>query len=167
MRSAESIQKQKETLAANKAREIERQKKREDRKLARTVGLRTPIPPAPTRSAALVIDVDWNGLPMQDAKNLYSELQRQYEAAGKILNARAMTEGTSEFYECFMAGKDKCCPKGNKYRMPPRGQDYENGVKDPRTGLVTPVRICSENCWIRFQDLLIKARRDRFLNEGN
>jgi len=163
MRSAESIAKQKQTLADNKAREIERQNKREERKLARTVGIRKPVPPVPTGRAALVIDVDWHGIPMQDAKNLYAELRRQFEAAGAILNARAMTEGTSEFYECFMAGKDKCCPKGNKYRMPPRGQDYENGSKDPRTGLVTPVRICS----IRFQDLLIKQRRERFLGEGN
>jgi hypothetical protein len=166
MRSAESIQKQKDTLAANKAREIERQRKREERKLARTVGVRTPLP-APTGKAALVIDVDWQHLPMQDAKNLYAELRRQYEAAGAILNARAMSEGSSEFYECFMAGKDKCCMKGNKYRMPPRGQDYENGVRDPRTGLVTPVRICSENCWIRFQDLLIKARRERNIGKAS
>ena len=110
--------------------------------------------------------VDWQNIPMAAAQTLYAQLKEAFEKAGKILNARAMAATQVEFYECFMAGKAKCCAKGTKHRMPARGTDYENGVKDPKTGLITPVLICSENCWIRFQEVLINERRDRNLRSG-
>ncbi len=161
MRSPEAIAKQKATFALNKALRAERDKKRQERKLARTVGIRTPVAPIGPRPTKLEIDVDWQFLPMGEAQEVYAKLKVAFESAGHILNARSRPDG--EFYTCFMAGKPKCCKPGELHRRPARGRDFENGMKDPATGLVTPVEICSENCWIRWQDVLIKARRDRFL----
>jgi len=160
IRTPEAIAKQKQTLADNKAREIERRKKREERKLARTVGIRAPVLPLePRRPSALFIDVDWQNIPMAEAQGLYARMKDAFEVAGRILNARAMPEG--EFYVCYMAGKPKCCKAGTLFRRPARFRDYENGPRDPKTGLVTPVEICGENCSIRYNDLLITARRER------
>lgn len=126
-------------------------------------------PPARVEEYApiLCVDVDWAKLPMPEAQNYYAHLREYFEQAGKILNARLMHESQTEFYECFMAGREKCCAKGTKHRMPARGTDYENGHKDLRTGLVTPVLICSENCWIRYQAALIEERRERNLVPRN
>ena len=160
MRSAEAIAKQKATLAANKLRDLDRQKKREERRALRTTGIKTPVP-TERKPSTLFIEVDWQNIPMDEAQGLYARLKVAFERAGAILNARLMHADDPDTYECFMAGKPKCCAAGTRHQMPPRGQDYENGMKDPKTGLIIPVRICSELCWIRYQDMLITARRER------
>ena len=161
IRTLEAINKARNTRAENK-------RKKEERAAAR-LAKRQPAPslPIPEQGPAHASTVvDWQNLPMPVAQQLYAQLKETFERAGKILNARAMASTQIEFYECFMAGRDKCCSKGTKHRMPARGTDYENGHKDPKTGLVTPVLICSENCWIRFQGLLIDQRRERHAVSG-
>ena len=149
-RSAASIAKQKETRDHNiRQRMIDTAKAAKHPNLP--VAMRDPFA------------FDWENLPIGEAQQLYAKFKEQFEKAGRILNARAMAAGRAEFYECFMAGKPHCCAKGTKHRMPARGTDYENGYKNPKTGLVTPVLICSENCWIRFQSMLIDQRRERNL----
>ena len=139
------------------------------RKIATTTavpGISVTAPVPERRPSTLHVDIDWATIPMPEAQGLYARLKEVFEKAGKILNARAMAATQVEFYECFMAGKAKCCAKGTQHRMPARGTDYENGHKDPKSGLVTPVLICSENCWIRYQEVLINERRDRNLRAG-
>lgn len=166
-RTAESIAKQKETLAANRQRDEDKNKRREERKALRTTGIRTqiaqagPVDAFPHRTAVMQIDVDWQFLPMGEAQQFYARLKDALEKAGSILNARSMPEG--EFYLCYMAGRPKCCDKGRLYRRPAKFRDYENGPADPKTGLVIPVEICGENCSIRYNDILIQARRERHM----
>lgn len=167
-RTTEAIEKARNTRAENQRKKDERAAARLARKLKGTVG--DPIPPGtqiaritPLQQITESEEINWQTLPMAEAQQLYAKLKDRFERVGKILNARAMASTQIEFYECFMAGRDKCCAKGTKHRMPARGTDYENGHKDPKTGLVTPVLICSENCWIRYQGLLIDERRERNL----
>jgi hypothetical protein len=134
--------------------------------IAPGISITAPVLEPPAATPAPLIHVDWQNIPMPDAQTLYAQLKESFEQAGRILNARAMAATQVEFYECFMAGKPKCCAKGTQHRMPARGTDYENGHKDPKSGLVTPVLICSENCWIRYQEVLINERRDRNLRSG-
>ena len=141
-------------------------KKAPIRKIITTATVGPAISIAPVPGVPELIHVDWQNIPMPDAQILYAQLKESFEKAGRILNARAMAATQVEFYECFMAGKAKCCAKGTQHRMPARGTDYENGHKDPKSGLVSPVLICSENCWIRYQEVLINERRDRNLRAG-
>jgi hypothetical protein len=160
IRTLEAINKARNTRAENK-------RKKEERAAARLAKRQPPSVPIPEQAPAHAFTgVDWQNLPMPVAQQLYAQLKETFERAGKILNARAMASTQIEFYECFMAGRDKCCAKGTKHRMPARGTDYENGIRDPKTGLITPVLICSENCWIRFQGLLIDQRRERHAVAG-
>jgi len=122
----------------------------------------SPIEVAP-RVAAIRVDVDWTKVPMPEAQQLYSQLKSEFEKAGQILNARSMPQ--QKGYVCFMAGREKCCPAGVVHDGDPRGTDYS--YKDPKTGLMVPVRICSENCWIRYQNMLIEERRKRLQPEIN
>ena len=115
------------------------------------------------RVAAIRVDVDWSKVPMQEARDLYAQLKSEFEKAGRILNSRSMPQERG--YVCFMAGKPKCCPTGVRHDGVPRGTDYS--YKDPKTGLMTPVYICSENCWLRYQAVLIEERRQRFQREEN
>jgi len=166
IRTLEAINKARNTRAENKRKKEERAAARLARKTQGTFG--DPVPPG-TEIASVtpaIMKADWHTIPMPEAQRQYAILKVEFERAGKILNARAMASTQIEFYECFMAGRDKCCSKGTKHRMPARGTDYENGHKDPKTGLVTPVLICSENCWIRFQGLLIDQRRERHAVAG-
>lgn len=162
-RTAASIAKQKATLAENKRRKEERERRRIARQPANVVGTQEGAPPVMLGIAS----VDWQNIGMPEAQQLYAKLKEEFERAGRILNSRLMHLEDSEFYECFMAGKPNCCAKGTKHRLPARGTDYENGFRDPKTGLVMPVRICGENCWIRFQGLLIDERRERNLVPRN
>ncbi len=97
----------------------------------------------------ITIDVNWKELPMQDAQAAYAQLRKEFEKAGSILNARSMpAPGT---YKCFM------CKQTHVGQ--PRGTDYSYINAD--TGLMEPVLICGELCWIRYQELRIKERRER------
>jgi len=132
--------------------------------MPRTAAAKNPVEIAP-RVAAIRVDVDWTKVPMPEAQQLYAQLKGEYEKAGQILNARSMPQ--EKGYVCFMAGKEKCCQKGVVHDGRPRGTDYS--YKDPKTGLMPPggVQICSENCWIRFQGMLIEERRKRMQPEIN
>jgi hypothetical protein len=109
--------------------------------------------PAPsvlnTVSWDISIDVDWKELPMQEAQIAYAQLRKEFEKAGSILNSRSMpTPGT---YKCFM------CKQTHVGQ--PRGTDYSYINAD--TGLMEPVLICGEKCWLDYQGLRIKERRER------
>jgi hypothetical protein len=103
------------------------------------------------------IDVEWATLSMDEARQAYAELKKHFDRAGAILNARIMdTDGR---WVCFMAGKKGCCKMGVVHSGNPRGVDYS--YVDPVSKLSKPAKICSELCWIRFQQQLIDERRER------
>jgi hypothetical protein len=108
------------------------------------------------------IRVDWSKMDMVEARLWYQRLKLEFENAGRILNARAC-KLESENWTCYMAGKPKCCPKGIKHSGIPRGTDLEHKNSD---GLIKAVRVCSENCWIRYQDERITERRNAYLAEA-
>jgi hypothetical protein len=132
-----------------------------------------PPPPqqAKPTSYAIVVNVDWQNLPLQLARNAFEQLSKEYETAAKILNERATTKPGEQF-SCFMAGKPNCCQIGKVYSNMPRFTDLaykapRGGYKDLRTGQITPeglavrVDICSENCYMRYNEVLIAERRER------
>jgi len=103
----------------------------------------------PVSDWEISIRVDWEHLPMQQAQTAYASLRKEFEKAGSILNARSMpTPGT---YKCFM------CKQTHVGQ--PRGTDYSYINAD--TGLMEPVLICGEKCWLDYQRLRIKERRER------
>lgn len=93
------------------------------------------------------IGVDWNTIPMDQARLLYADLKSHFEKAGAILNNRSMPRESS--YVCFMCK--------TRHEGDPRGKDYSR--VDPATGLMLPVSICGERCWIAYQDMCIKERK--------
>jgi hypothetical protein len=98
---------------------------------------------------SVVVSVDWEKLPMLEAQNAYVALKKQFERAGFIMNQRSMPERGS--YICFICKQ--------KHLGDPRGKDYS--YTDPKTGLMQVVEICGERCWIGYQELRIKERKDR------
>jgi len=135
------------------------------------------LPPAPVSNRppstgyAIMVNVDWQNLPLQLARNAFEQLSKEYETAAKILNERATTKPGEQF-SCFMAGKPNCCQIGKVYSNMPRFTDLaykapRGGYKDLRTGQITPeglavrVDICSENCYMRYNEVLIAERRER------
>jgi hypothetical protein len=118
-----------------------------------------PIPPAVIpKPWSITVQVDWGTLAMPEAQQAYAQLKSHFEKAGAILNARAMP--TDNKYVCYMAGKDKCCPVGVVHDGQPRFIDYSR--KNPKTGLMEVVKICSENCSIRYNNVLIEERREKY-----
>jgi hypothetical protein len=113
----------------------------------------------------LYINIPWNTMDVIEAQQWYAKLKLEFENAGRILNERTFQKANEASYECFMAGKPLCCKKGVKHMGIPRGLD--NSYKDPETGLYKPVRVCSENCWIRYQDQRVRERREQYLKEAN
>jgi hypothetical protein len=122
-------------------------------------------------SYSIMVAVDWENLPVQLARDAFELLSKEYEKAGRILNARTTTKPEPQFY-CFMAGKPNCCTVGKVYSGNPVFQDLsykapKGGHKDPRTDQITPegllvrVDICSVNCYHRYHELLIAERRER------
>ena len=109
------------------------------------------------------VEVPWNTMPMLEAQKWYAKLKDEFEKAGAILNARSCAEH-EEGYICFMAGKEGACKKGVIRTGRPAGIDSSH--KNPKTGLMEPVRICSERCWILYQGMLIQERRERELGRG-
>lgn len=106
----------------------------------------------------IFIDVGWETLPMPVAQQAYATLKDIFEKAGAILNARSMP--TDNKYVCYMAGKPMCCPPKIVHDGQPRFIDYSR--KNPKTGLMEVVKICSENCSIRYNNLLIEERREKY-----
>lgn len=117
------------------------------------------------------IFVDWENMPLQEARNYYERLSKEYEKAGRILNERATTRQPDQF-NCFMAGKPGCCKIGTAHTGRPRFIDLsykapKGGYKDLLTnqhtpeGLTVPVNICSELCFHRYNEILIAERRER------
>ena len=94
------------------------------------------------------IDVDWQSLPMEHAQTAYAELRKEFEKAGRILNERAMP--TPGNYTCFICKKT--------HAGDPRGTDYS--YINPETGLMEPILICGELCWLRYQEFRIGKRRE-------
>lgn len=101
----------------------------------------------PPIAMELTIHVDWDKIPMEQARTLYARLKTEFERAGAILNNRLMPRESS--YQCFVCKQ--------VHHGEPRGKDYSR--VDPMTGLMVPVMICGERCWITYQDQCIKERK--------
>jgi hypothetical protein len=97
----------------------------------------------------ITVDVDWNGLPMDEAQAAYAILRKEFEKAGSVLNARSMPVPGS--YICFMCKKT--------HLGEPRGKDYS--YRNPETGLMQVVEICGELCWEHYNRLRIAERKER------
>lgn len=123
------------------------------------------------RKPVLVVDVDWSTMPVLLAQQYYAQLKAHFEKAGAILNAR--TTGSNGQWVCYMAdkstridGKTKkpipsdCPTQGQVLNILPRFTDYSH--VDNKTGLIDPVRICSEICSIRYNQILIDERREKY-----
>lgn len=130
-----------------------------------------PIPADRPPIYSISINVDWENMPLQEARNFYEALSKEYEKAGRILNERATTRQPDQF-NCFMAGKPGCCKIGTAHTGRPRFIDLsykapKGGYKDLLTnqhtpeGLTVPVNICSELCFHRYNEILIAERRER------
>ena len=101
----------------------------------------------------IVVDVDWNHLPILDAQEAYAVMRKEFEKAGQILNDRSMPAPGS--YKCFIC---QITHPGD-----PRGKDL--AYEDPETKLRVPVEICGEACWLKYSDYRIKERS--FRNDMN
>jgi len=135
--------------------------------MSRTAAIRKQKEPlAPPAVAALaekkpilVVEVDWANMPVLLAQNYYAKLKAHFEKAGAILNAR--TTGSNAEWICYMSDKSKDCPtKGQLHNTLPKSID--NSHIDPKTGLIQVVRLCSEICHIRYQQILIDERREKY-----
>lgn len=136
--------------------------------------------PVPTHSptngstpARILIEVDWQHIPMDEARVLYAQLKKAFEHAGFILNERVMPPPIAR-YACFMC---PCTCKTPSKSVNPI--DHEPGCKKvhegeargkddsykDKSGLYIPVRICGERHWWEFQQILIKERREKNLRE--
>jgi hypothetical protein len=117
------------------------------------------VPPPSIRKPVVVVDVDWATIPVLEAQNLYAQLRTHVQRAGDILNART-TRGDGKWV-CYMAGKPNCCPKGlvRDGLERPRFTDYS---RTDANGLMVVVKICSENCSIRYNQVLIDERREKY-----
>jgi hypothetical protein len=120
--------------------------------------LPTPTPPPPESDTLdqshIIIEVDWDHLPMSEAQQFYAHLKENFERAGKILNARSM-ERTSG-YTCFMCHKHF---QGN-----PGFTDHS--YIDPQTGLSPRVDCCGELCVINYNSFRINERHQRQLAQA-
>jgi hypothetical protein len=108
-----------------------------------------------TATWSIGISVDWEKLPMPEAQQAYAQLRKEFEKAGFILNQRSMP--AADGYTCFM------CKKFHLGLA--RGTDFS--YVNPQTGLMQPVSICGELCWIHYQELRIKERKERELIPRN
>lgn len=129
-------------------------------------------PPVPSiRKPVIVVDVDWGNIPVADAQNLYAELRRQADRAAQILNART-TRGDGKWV-CYMSDKKRPDKDGNltiESDCQTRGVVHD-GLERPRftdysrtdrNGLMVVVKICSEMCSIRYNQVLIDERREKY-----
>lgn len=126
------------------------------KKLLETVAL----PPAVIHPKPweVTVRVDWNTLAIGEAQQAYARLKDEFEKAGTILNNRSMPRDNN--YVCYMAGKPLCCLPGIVHDGQPRFIDYSR--KNPKTGLMEVVKICSELCSIRYNAMLIEERKQKY-----
>ena len=116
---------------------------------------RATVPPLPWD---IHVRADWEHLPMLEAQTAYAKLKFEFEKAGTILNARST--GTNVQWSCYMSSRTKDCPtKGQVLSRLPSFID--NSHVNPKTGLIEVVRICSEICSIRYNQIQIDERRER------
>jgi hypothetical protein len=99
--------------------------------------------------ARVIVQVDWQHLPMLEAQQFYACLKTEFETAGRILNARSM-ERTSG-YDCFMCHKH--------FNGQPGFTDHS--YTDPATGLSPRVDCCGELCVINYNAMRINQRHQR------
>jgi hypothetical protein len=102
----------------------------------------------------ILVLVDWEHLPMQEAQQFYAHLKSEFEKAGRILNTRSM-ERTSG-YTCFMCKKHF---NGN-----PGFTDFS--YTDPKTGLSPRVDCCGELCVINYNAMRINERHQRSIAQA-
>jgi hypothetical protein len=97
---------------------------------------------------SIIVDVDWEHVPMLAGQQAYATLRAEFEKAGKILNARSLK--TDLGFQCFMC-------HGDFDGMPAFRDD---SYKDEKTGLLVPVRICGQMCLERYNLMCFERRRD-------
>jgi hypothetical protein len=102
----------------------------------------------------ILVQVDWQNVPMLEGQKFYAHLKEEFEKAGRILNARSMERTTG--YTCFMCGKHF---DGN-----PRFSDHS--YADPLTGLHPVIHCCGELCVINYNAKCIKERHDREMKQA-
>jgi hypothetical protein len=132
------------------------------------VSMMAPGPKKPV----LVVDVDWERIPLPEGQVLYAALKSAFERAGGILNARS-TRGDGKWI-CFMSDRKRMDPQGN-FTLPsdcqtrgvvhqaperPRFTDYSR--TDSKTGLMVVVHCCSELCAIRYNEMTVAERREKY-----
>jgi hypothetical protein len=119
--------------------------------------------------------VDWENIPLADARILYGQLKAEFDKAGTILNARAMP-AQNERYVCFIC-PCTCAKKSTsvyaedheedcKKIHPGEARGKDDAYRDPKTGLYVPIRICGERHWIEYQNMRIQERYQRNAREG-
>lgn len=109
-------------------------------------------PCSPEDGYLVKVAVDWEKLTMEKAQQAYAILKKEFERAGFILNQRS-SKREDESYVCFMCK--------SKHLGLPRGTDYS--YVNPQTGLMQPVFICGEKCWLDYQGFRIRERKEREL----
>ena len=102
----------------------------------------------------ILVEVDWNHIPMPEAQQFYAHLKAEFENAGRILNARSMERISG--YDCFMCHKHF---NGN-----PGFTDYS--YIDPKTGLSPRVDCCGELCVINYHKFRIDMRLAENVKRG-
>jgi hypothetical protein len=99
--------------------------------------------------ARIIVQVDWQHLPMLEAQKFYACLKTEFETAGRILNARSME--ASAGYQCFMCKRH--------FSGQPKFTDHS--YVDPETGLSPRVDCCGELCVINYNAMRINQRHER------
>ena len=106
-----------------------------------------PVPLIYRTETYIEVTVDWQHLDMLEAQQAYSVLQKAFEKAGKILNARAMQSPAS--YECFMCH--------NTIQGEPMFRDLS--WVNPKTGIRQTCYCCSENCTNAYNNMRIETAK--------
>jgi hypothetical protein len=115
-------------------------------------------PPSPAKvngvqPPQIIVEVDWDNLPIEVAQSAFSILQKHVEYAGKVLNARTTRRPDKECWNCH-----KPMPDGKEAFK-------DDGYHDPKSGLIIPIRCCSEVCYIKYSEMRIRERRDKFIDQ--
>jgi hypothetical protein len=101
----------------------------------------------------ITVDINWNTLTMLEAQQAYAQLQKEYQHAGEVLNARSMNRGDT--FECFVC-----------HTVHDRPARYKNNAyKKPGETLQTVVECCGERCSIIFENQIVTERRERNIAE--
>lgn len=107
----------------------------------------THIPPnGAAARPVIVVNVDWQTIPMLEGQFAYGILKAEFEKAGRILNARSMER--FDGYTCFMCHKHHLGRPGF----------VDHSFIDPLTGLAKLVECCGELCVINYNKYRIELR---------